>query len=174
MGNWKNKSHDEIINAWSWYFIEILVTSQRFLSNFAVLLSNHTSPILEYFWHRQTKWRFMSNMEKLNCQCHLDIQLLVQVLVNCHAWMLLVESFLLLLLKEQSESDFNPREFSSFRHAKWGSMSNIKEWISRQHAEEASAATELSSYKYLKFNASWYQLILRPSWSQHYARMRFF
>ena len=79
--------------------------------------------------------------------------------------MLLVESFLLLLLKEQSESDFNPREFSSFRHAKWGSMSNIKEWISRQHEEEASAATELSSYKYLKFNASWYQLILRPSWS---------
>ena len=77
--------------------------------------------------------------------------------------MLLVESFLLLLLKEQSESDFNPREFSSFRHAKWGSMSNIKEWISRQHKEEE--ATELSSYKYLKFNASWYQLILRPSWS---------
>ena len=121
------------------------------------------------FWHRQNKWRFMSNMENLNCQCHLDIQLLVQVLVNCHAWMLLVESFLLLLLKEQSESDFNPREFSSFRHAKWGSMSNIKEWISRQHKEEE--ATELSSYKYLKFNASWYQLILRPSWSQHYARL---
>ena len=53
------------------------------------------------------------------------------------------DSFLL----STSQTDFNPREFSSFRHAKWGSMSvddfKISSQTSRSEATEDFLDTQI-------------------------------